>query len=434
MKRYVTLALLTLLAACGGGGDDTPAEEAAADQAVSVRLSPVAVRDLTSWEFGEGTARSVRREFLSFESAGRVSYVDPDLREGDPVSEGQLIAHQDPDRFEADLANARADLLDARTRLGVARAQLSEAETSLEIARLNLERFQRLFELDSASQREVEEALLNVEQAEANKAQAEQQIAALNAQIAAAEAAVGRAQIAVRESRLVSPIDGVLARLNVEEGRYFSPNTVQTQTEGGAIETIPALVIDPTRFEIIARLPAYTFGEVETGARALVETRTSGAPPTADDQPLPDGRIPEEESTEPEAAPVGSAPVLGEVYAVAPSIDPQARTYPVRIRTTNGARFLEDGAFVTAWIAARTVEDALAIPLGSVRYRSNTPIVFVARNGTAELREVGLGLQTVGYVQITAGLEEGEQVVTEGVSEVSDGDPLRVIGGVEHGD
>ncbi|KXS54020.1 efflux RND transporter permease subunit [Marinobacter persicus] len=69
---------------------------------------------LQTWLFAEGTARAIEREFLSFESAGRIAYVDAELKEGDSIRQGQTIAYQQQDRPQAELASARAGVVEAQ--------------------------------------------------------------------------------------------------------------------------------------------------------------------------------------------------------------------------------------------------------------------------------------------------------------------------------
>ncbi|MFB9868904.1 efflux RND transporter periplasmic adaptor subunit [Vreelandella sulfidaeris] len=380
-----SLALLLLLSACGSE-EAAPTEDAEVQQApaVSVRVEPAEVVALQGWTYSQGTARSLGREYLNFTEQGKVTFVDQDLREGMPVSEGQLIAHQDPQRLEADLASARASL--------------EEAEASLSLARVTQDRYQTLVNQRSASAQELDEARVEVQQALATRDSARAQIA--------------QAEIMLEESRLVSPIDGVLARLNIEQGRYFMPATVDTSTEQGALQTVPALVIDPSSFEIRVDLPSYNFNRVEVGARAIIG-----------------GRLPQNaDNLDPETL---DGQELGEIHAISPSIDPQSRTFGVTLRTTEDDPRLQDGAFVAVWMAEPEMTDALSVPFSALRFLNNQAFVFVfdEQSGRVEERSVQLGQQAGERREVLEGLSPGEQVVTEGRTRLNDGDRVTLIGG-----
>lgn len=380
-----SLVSLLLLSACGSD-EAVPPENAEAQQApaVSVRMEPADVTALQGWTYSQGTARSLSREYLTFTEQGKVTFVDQDLRVGMPVAEGQLIAYQAPARLEAELASARASL--------------EEAEASLALARVTQERYQTLINQRSASAQELDQARVEVQQALAARDSARAQIA--------------QAEVMFEESRLVSPIDGVLARLNIEQGRYFMPSTVDSSTEQGALQTVPAMVIDPSRFEVRVDLPSYSFNRVNVGARAII----GGRPPQHAD------------SLDPET--LGEREV-GAIHAISPSVDPQSRTFEVIIRTTGDDPRLQDGAFVAVWMAEPEQTDALSVPFNALRFLNNQAFVFVydEQSGRVEERSVQLGQQAGERREVLEGLIAGELVVTEGRTRLNDGDRVTLIEG-----
>jgi len=384
MHRLLPIACAFALAACGSNDSDAPAADAARDEApaVSVRVAPAEVTDIQSWAYSQGTARAIRREFLSFTEAGRVTHVDDALRVGSRVKTGQLIAHQAPERVQADF--------------NAARAALREAEASLQLARVTQSRYRTLVEQRSASQQELDQARVEVEQASAARDSARAQLA--------------QAQVGVDDSRLVSPIDGVLARLNIEQGRYFSPQAVDSSSEQGALRTVPALVIDPSRFEIRADLPSYAFQDIQAGARAQV----GGQPPRDGD------------AMDPETM---KDVIAGTVHAVSPSLDPETRTFEVIVHTTSEAPRLQDGAFVALWIARPAQAAVLTVPLDAVRHRNDQSFVFVVDTdrGVVAERRVMLGQQAGDRRAVLSGLEPGDAVVTDGRARLTDGQRVRVI-------
>ncbi len=383
-------AALVMLAACGQdeSADGQPADGAAAQspqneaRAVSVRARPVQQRSLQAWIYSQGTARSRQREFLTFTQEGLVSYVDPELRVGSPVKQGHLIAHQAPERVQADLQAARASL--------------AEAQASLRLAETTRKRYETLTQQRSASKQELDEAVVQVEQARATRDNARAQLA--------------QAELGVAESRLVSPIDGVLARLNIERGRYFSPNAVQVDSEQSGLRTVPAMVIDPNQFEVRVDLPAYDFQRIREGARAVI----GGNPPAdgTDQDPLAKQDVRQ-----------------GRVHAVSPSLDPETRTFEVIVHTDGLQSGLQDGAFVAVWIAEPGVEEAVAVPLDALRFRNDQSYVFVLDRDSGKVaeRRIELGQQAGSYRAVVDGLKADEWVVTDGRAALQDGQQVRVL-------
>lgn len=375
------LALPLCLAACG---EEEAADASPGEPLVSVQVVEVERRELQAWVYSQGTARARQREFLTFTREGQVTFVDPELRVGSPVEAGRLIAHQEQDRGQADLQAARA--------------AASEAEANVRLATLTRERYQTLIEQRSASRQELDQAVVQLEQAKAARDSARVQVV--------------QAELAVDESRLVSPIDGVLARLNVEQGRYFSPGTVQTGTEQGALSTVPALVIDPSQFEIRVDLPSYEFRRVQAGARAVI----GGTPPANGNEvdPLE-----------------GGGRISGQVHAVSPSLDPESRTFEIIVRTDEPDPPLQDGEFVGVWLAEPALQSVLSLPLDSVRFREDQAFVFVVdpESGRVSEREIEHGQPSGGYLPVRRGLEEGELVATAGRGALTEGQQVRILGG-----
>ena len=117
--------------------------------AVTVRTAEAKLGSIQAWIFAEGTVRSARREYLTFENPGRVAFISagPDgdeLREGDPVAAGVLLAHQDQRQYLAEIRTAESSLHEAHTQLAVARAEFEQAKTDETLARTTFQRFEVL--------------------------------------------------------------------------------------------------------------------------------------------------------------------------------------------------------------------------------------------------------------------------------------------------
>lgn len=407
-----------LLSACSDAVDETGLIDDLGN-VVSVRTNTVSRTTLQTWIFGEGTARALQREFLSFESAGRIAFVDPNLKEGDTIQLGQVIAYQQQDRSNAELAIASARIVDAESELASNEASLEEARTNLNLAEKSFQRYEVLLQQESASLQEHDEARARLEQSRAALTRTQRQLLAARSQIESARAQMQSAELISKESKIASPINGTLARLNIEQGYYFSPQQVQATSEAGALNTVPVVIIDDSIFEITVNLPSYEFQQIETGRDVLIQRdRSSLVQATAQSMP------PSDYETSP-----STQYVRAEVYAVSPSVDPDTRTFAIKVRTLSEESKLQDGEFVTAWIAGPTAEQTLTISLDATRYDNGQAYVFVvdAHTNTVSRRNVELGLQGRDRQQVHSGLEENLQVVTTGRSRLGEGDSVRVL-------
>ena len=184
---------------------------------------------------------------LGFKISGRV--IERPVSEGDRVQAGQLIARLDDAEQKEQLALRRAELAGAQAALAeleagsrpqeiaAAAAALRSAEADRDRARLDFARQQELRRKDAIADRELETAQAEVKVADAHAVEAAEQlklvqegpraedIAQGRARVEQARAAVALAETQVENTRLFSPLTGVVLSHNIEPGEYVSPGT-----------------------------------------------------------------------------------------------------------------------------------------------------------------------------------------------------------------
>jgi len=104
--------------------------------------------------------------------------------------------------------------------------------------------------------------------------------------------------------------------------------------------------------------------------------------------------------------------LMGQVSFVYPVVDVTSRTNRVRVTLANPDARLKPGMFATIFFDAAVDGEVVAVPIDAVMVTGERNIVFV-RDAEAMLqpREVVLGPEAGGFVQILAGLEPGETIV-----------------------
>lgn len=117
----------------------------------------------------------------------------------------------------------------------------------------------------------------------------------------------------------------------------------------------------------------------------------------------------------------------GEIALISPSIDPATATFAVRIRVTETEGLLRPGMFARVAIVYERKPDALQIPRTALLDTDGQPKVFVVKDGKAAERTVKLGLSNGGWIEVTEGLTDGEQVVVVGQGAVKPGAAVRVV-------
>jgi macrolide-specific efflux system membrane fusion protein len=103
----------------------------------------------------------------------------------------------------------------------------------------------------------------------------------------------------------------------------------------------------------------------------------------------------------------------GEVTAVSTIADASSgvSSYPVTVDFTDDSGDFNVGATVLVDITIAEVQDVVQVPSFAVTTDGDSSTVTVTKDGKEETREVTTGLTSGGMVEITSGLEAGEEVV-----------------------
>ncbi len=221
---------------------------------------------------------------LGFKVPGRV--VERLVSEGDRLKAGQLVARLDDAEQNEELALRRAELagveaalaaLEAGSRpqeIAAAEATLHSAEAERDRSRLDFGRQQELRAKDAIADRELEASQAGLKVAEARVAEAAERfklvqagprtedIAQGRARVEQARAAVALAATQVNNTRLISPLTGVVLSHNIEPGEYVSPGTPV------------ATVADIAHVWVRAYVNQTDLGRIRLGQKVAVHTDT----------------------------------------------------------------------------------------------------------------------------------------------------------------
>ncbi|MEM9155343.1 MAG: TolC family protein [Cyanobacteria bacterium P01_F01_bin.33] len=388
------------------------------------------------WVFDEGSIFPVQRRVLNFQANGDVTFVAKvngvELREGDRVSRGQLLASIDDRRQTSSIETNEADIQVSENQLSQSEADLlkveaslGSAESDLELAKTELRRYQELFDQGAVSESDRDVYQNRVVGAEATLEAAKQDVRAAEDGVRSAEAAIvsararlNQSSVDLEDTKLVSPLDGVVAYINIREGEYWSSQYLNTSSAQSTIETAPIVVMNPQSFEVELEIQADEANNIRPGQRAYVvlEEEVSAAQATG-----VVGRDLLELAQE-----RGSA---GSVFAVSPSQTPGSRGVEVTIRDFDRTDSLKIGGRAYVWIEVARRNNAVLIPLGALLPRDRQFFAFVVdeAEGTVQRRPVTQGIEGLSGVEIISGVQPGELVVIEGQNRLVEGTPVEIV-------
>ncbi len=359
MRRGVLTAIGLAIMAAGGAlywyrtfaPEPAHAAHAPARTAVQVSAAIVARQDVPIYLTGLGTVQA------SF-TVGIHSQVDGKLQEvlfteGQHVTKGDVLAKIDPRLFQAALDQAKA--------------KKAQDEALLAAAEKDLTRFKSLALKAIESQQNVDRQQGTVDQ--------------LKAAIAADEALIETAQTNLDYTRITAPSDG---RIGV---RLVDPGNIVRANDAGSIATL--VLTQPSA--VMFTLPARALDDVrEAMARGPVEV-------VAFDQ---DNR---------------RALSTGTLLLIDNIIDQGTATIRLKAMFPNRDERLWPGQFVNARVMLGTRGNAVVVPSAAIQRGPNGLLVWVVTGaGLAEPRPVETGLSNANMTVVTAGLTDGERIVTEG--------------------
>ncbi len=117
----------------------------------------------------------------------------------------------------------------------------------------------------------------------------------------------------------------------------------------------------------------------------------------------------------------------GEVFFLAPQVEPATRTLLMKARVPNVEHKLRPGMFANLDLTLTLRAEALVMPESALLSEGEKTFVYViGADGTAQMRPVKIGLRLPDRVEVTGGLQEGERVVTEGLQKVRPGAAVRI--------
>ncbi len=284
------------------------------------------------------------------------------VENGQAVTEGDRIV-----TLEADLSTSE---------VGQASAALVAAEASRDQIASDLERIRGLVERNVLPTSRLEALQTQLRSAEA---QVEQ--------LRSARQAAGQ-----RRDRTVvrAPTDGIVALLDVEEGDLAAPQ-------------MPiCAVVQMDRVDIELSVVESDYVQLEEGMEVTV------SPPS-----LPD------------------VTRTGTIRRISPVIDPLTRTAKVEVILDNEDHVLRPGMVAEVSIELARRPDVTMVPARAVLMTTRTDTaregyVFVVDGDTAHRRTVTLGRRYDDRMEITEGIEAGEQVVVMGQHMLRDGATVRV--------
>ena len=116
----------------------------------------------------------------------------------------------------------------------------------------------------------------------------------------------------------------------------------------------------------------------------------------------------------------------GIVESISSRIDPSTRSILARIIVDNSNFEIIPGQLMTVKVIYDETNQ-IGVPESAVTIQGNTAFVYVVNTDTAEKKNIKMGKRNFGKVSILSGINEGDVVISEGVSKVRNKAKVKII-------
>jgi len=107
-------------------------------------------------------------------------------------------------------------------------------------------------------------------------------------------------------------------------------------------------------------------------------------------------------------------------------IDPTSRSFAVEVKLP-GRKNIRPNMTAILYIVNYQNKKAITVPVKAIQKSEEGDYVFVAENGVAKRKNVKSGNTYGGVTEILSGLSAGDQLITDGASDLEDGDKIKVL-------
>lgn len=121
----------------------------------------------------------------------------------------------------------------------------------------------------------------------------------------------------------------------------------------------------------------------------------------------------------------------GKVSLISPVVDRMTRNAAVEITLSNPRHLLKPGMYAQVSITTEKTREALLVNSYSILEKGDERSVFVIRDQKAYMKSVETGDFGSDLIEIKAGLTPGETLVVSGHNRLSQGDSVRIVGGIK---
>ncbi len=371
------------------------------DDTIEVTTTKVIRKDITQTVNAIGKIQPETEVKVSSELSGEL--IQLNIKEGDEVKNGMMIAKIKPDIIESQLEQLKAQVDGSRVDIDFSKTALVRAEQ-------DFKRKQELFEKKFIPLQELEISKTSFEQAKSN-------LESAYTRLKQSEANYKQTSRNAERTTLFSPIDGVVTKLNVEKGE----------------KVLGTMQFQGTELMIISDLSIMNaVVEVDENDVVLIDLNdTCEIEIDAFPNKLFKGQVIE----------IGHSAIV-----TSTGTQDQVTKFQVKVRLFDKDIKLRPGMSCSVDIKTETKYNVLSIPLGAVTVRAIEKetdvkdgkwgiekeeiekevneadiqsVVFSKKGNIAKQKNIKTGISDNGFIEVKSGLDDNEEIISGSYTAVS---------------
>lgn len=351
-------------------------------------IKPAKVQVVTTENYSKdieisGNVKPAQLVRTGFKLAGVIDRIN--VKEGDTISKGQVIATLETDDYQlgVNAAQAQYDAVERQADSAI-RSGVNQAEANLEFVKTQYERMEKLYEEGAIPKTTLEELETQLVVAESKYQEALDAYSITEAQLKQAGTGIEAAENKIKDTVLKSPISGTVIQKLFEEGETIAsghPVVVLGRLDVLEVEIgVPDILIDS--IQIGKNVDVYIYGLEKE--------------------------------------------VQGRISNINTAADLETRTFGVKIDIANSENRIKPGMIAKVIMNTDNI-NTIMVPTNAVMNDPDGGKIFVYKeDGHVEERRITLGKVYDDKIQVLEGLEDGDQIVVEGHYKLVDMDKVKV--------
>jgi RND family efflux transporter MFP subunit len=320
--------------------------------------------------------------------SGYIRWIKVDI--GDRVHQGEVLATLEVPELQDQLQGAQADVRHSQSEITRAQSEVVSAESTYSALHAD---YTRLAEASKQrpgliAEQELDDAQAKDHQAAAQIGVAKASLDAMQQQLGVSRASSHRFQTLSDYEQIVAPFSGVVTM------RYADTGSLIQAGQDSNTQSLPVVqVAQSDLLRLRMPIPESDVPYIQIGGDVQVKVSSTGRTFT------------------------------GHIIRFTRALDTNTRTMLTEVDVPNPDLILDPGMYAETTIQLQHKNDALILPVQAVIQNGDQAYVFVV-NATnhVERHNVTLGIQTANRVEITRGLQVGENVIASGQTNYQPGD------------